>query len=114
MTMQRIPTTADPYSTQRTILDGTEYVLRFSYNAREDRWAFDLLTDDEVVLLSGCRIVPEVYLLRRYHYMDRMPPGEILCLSYQGDAPPGLNDLLPGGRCELLYVSAADLISLST
>lgn len=110
--MLRIPTDNAPYSTQRTVLDGTEYLFRFFYNAREDRWAFDLLTEDERVLLSGCRIMPEVYLLRRYHYMDGMPPGEILCLSYQGDDPPGLEDLVPGGRCELLYVSAQDLIDL--
>lgn len=108
--MLRIPTSNAPFYDQTTDLDGTSYIFRFTYNHRQDRWNFDLLTVDLVPIVTGIRVVTDIGLLRRYHHLP-VPPGEIVCLSYDAadDGPPGLEDLVTGGRCELLYVSAAEL-----
>lgn len=106
-----IPTTEDPYYEQRTALDGSTYVFQFLYHGRDDRWAFNLLTPDGTPIVMGCRIVPHIGLLRRYHYRAACPPGDIVCLAYgPDDSPPGLLDLMPGGRCELAYMPWRELL----
>lgn len=102
-----IPTGNEPYADQRTDLDGVTYVFRWAYSGREDRWSFDLTLADGTPVVMGCRIVCSIPLLRRYHYRAACPPGELVCVAYSDDdSPPGLDDLVPGGRCALLYLTA--------
>ncbi len=100
-----IPTVLDAeYWTQKTRLDGRDYLLRFSYNQRLDRYFLDLLDDEETPLVQGIRLVTNWPLLRHYRWDERVPPGELMAISLQTDVtPPRFGELGEGRRCELTY-----------
>lgn len=100
-----IPTTPGvPFYTQKTRLDGVDYVLTFRYSQREDRWYLSLADNEEVPILSGLKLVANWPLLYSYHYDTRVPPGELFASDLSGDeTPPGLNELGEGLRVQLIY-----------
>jgi hypothetical protein len=100
-----IPTTPGvPFYTQKTRLDGVDYVLEFRYSQREDRWYLDISDSEEVPILTGLKLIANWPLLQAYHYDTRVPPGELMAISLVADdSPPGLNELGEGLRCELTY-----------
>lgn len=102
-----IPTVLDAeYWTQKTRLDGRDYLLRFSYNQRLDRYFLDLLDDEETPLVQGIRLVTNWPLLRHYRWDERVPPGELMAISLQTDVtPPRFGELGEGRRVELTYFS---------
>jgi hypothetical protein len=118
MTVQLIPvgsnsTRADPFSTQTTTLDGVPYLLAFSYAQREDCWYLLLLTNDGQRIYGSIKLVC-LYSLFNQCVDARKPPGQLVVVSNSTDlSPPGLNDLLPSGRCSLVYFPAADVLTLS-
>jgi hypothetical protein len=105
MSILTIPTTlGEPYYTQTTRLDGRDYILHFAYNQRTDRWYLSLHDDENVPLIAGLKLVANWPLLRHYQWDERVPPGELTVADLTGDGtPPGLDDLGPGRRCELVY-----------
>lgn len=101
-------TTLSTY-TQRTVLDGREYALVFSWNQREAKWYLDLFTVDGVLIVAGIKLVVGAPLLRLLRSTDA-PPGELFIMDRsQTGEDPGLNDL--GMRCLLVYYPAADLVT---
>lgn len=110
----RIETREDPYYSQRTRLDGRDYVLRFAYNERESRWYLSLLDESESPIILGIKLVANYSLLYPYRYDPRVPPGEINVADLTGDgSPPTLLELGEGKRCELLYWTRAELEELA-
>ncbi len=122
-----VPTTsAHPDYTQRTSLDGREYVLRFIYNEREQRWYLDLFDGDETPLALGLKLVANWNLLRR-ETDARLPPGELYAIDLSGTVDeqaavdldtvrilqiardPGRDDLGADGRVALVYLDAEEL-----
>jgi len=122
-----VPTTsAFPDYTQRTTLDGREYILRFIFNEREQRWYLDIFSSDETPLALGLKLVVNWNLLRR-ETDERLPPGELYAIDFSGAAnesapsdadaatllqlarDPGLNDLGADGRVGLMYFDAEEL-----
>lgn len=95
-----------PLYEYRATLSAREYVLRFDYNEREDRW-FLYLFDAASALISGpMKIRPGVPLLRKVRWKDSCPAGEIIALDPSGtvDSPgaaPTWNEL--GRRVRLFY-----------
>lgn len=112
--MRRIPTFNDPFYNVKTQFDGAQYQLTFRWNHRTSTWSFDLFQTDGTPIRYGVKIVPNTFLLLPSHYIDGCPPGEIYCVSHNpaDDSPPGLNDLVQGGRCELVYLPMLDMIAL--
>jgi hypothetical protein len=109
MTAQIIPTADDPHYTQLTTLEGTTFLLAFDYSQTQDVWYLSMSTVDGELLCAGLKIVC-IWPLTRTVADDRMPQGEILCTSLTADvSPPGLEDLLPSGRCMLSYIPSTDL-----
>jgi hypothetical protein len=101
-----IPTSANPYYSERVKLDGRDYLLRFSYNEREERWYLSLYDDAEDPLILGIKLLTNWELLQHYHADPRVPPGELWVMDTTGnDDPPTLNELGVGKRCELTYFS---------
>lgn len=103
-----IPTLADGtrYYEQRTQLDGTEYLFRFMWNPRRNRWAFDLTDVDENPIILGQSIVPDLDLLRR-SVVPQKPPGLLVCIKTQEELEaPGLETL--GNGFILAYLEAND------
>lgn len=125
-----VPTTsAFPDYTQRTSLDGREYILRFIFNEREQRWYLDFFDGDETPLALSLKLVANWNLLRR-ETDERLPPGELYAIDLSGtsneDVPtdagtatllqiardPGRDDLGADGRVALMYFDAAELAAL--
>lgn len=111
MTTQIIttPDGTTPFATQTTTLEGTPYLLYFTYSQREDRWYLLLSTVDGDPIYGAVKLVPNWPLFDQCQD-TRRPTGQWLVLSNSSDdSPPGLNELAPGARCVLCYVPAADV-----
>ena len=104
---RKIPVRSDlPNYTQVTTLDGRDYVLTFSYNARDLSWYLDIADQDEVMIAAGLRIVADWDLLKRC-VDPRRPPGIIFANDLSGAGlDPGPDDF--GARVELLYFGEAE------
>ncbi len=107
MTVQRIPTSSDPYYVQRTDLEGREYVLQFDWSTREEVWYLSISDSSGEVLSSGIKLICNWPLTYR-KFNPAMPPGNfMISTKTEGDdSPPGLLDMGEGGRCELTYVTS--------
>lgn len=112
--IRTVSTADDAYTSQRTRLDGRDYLLRFAYNEREERWYLSLYDEDELPVLQGLKLVANHPLLKAYRSNPDVPPGELVVADLTGDnSPPTLDELGEGRRCELLYITAAELAELT-
>lgn len=104
-----IPTDNAPFYTQTTTLDGVTYLLTFTYNQRCDCWYLSVDTEEGDRIYDGIKLVCQWPLLHKCAD-PRAPAGELLCWSTTNDQSPArLNDLLPGGRCQLGYIDQSDM-----
>ncbi len=122
-----IPTSTDPELpdyTQRTILDGREYQLRFLWNQRNCAWTLTIMDQDGVVLAAGVRIVVGWPLIRRFAD-SRLPPGELIAVDSVDPGPPDedgvvrnrgldpdLEELGIGARVRLVYMDAEEMAAI--
>lgn len=106
-----IPTTPGvPFYTQKTRLDGVDYILGFRYSQREDRWYFSIYDSEEKPILLGLKLVTNWPLLQAYRFNPLVPPGEIMAQSLTTDeSPPGLDELGPNRRVQLIYFEKGTL-----
>lgn len=105
-----VPTFSDPFYTSSVTLDGKEYLFDFRYNSRTETWGVSIASQDGTKLISGLQCIVGRRLLAPYRYIDELPPGEILVTSGGPDTwPPGLEELGPGLRCELIYYDEGEL-----
>lgn len=108
--IQTASSRTDAYTSQRTRLDGRDYLLRFRYNERENRWYLSIYDEEEEPILLGLKIVANWRLLKPYKYDPNVPPGELIAVDMTGNgSPPGLDELGEGRRCELLYLTREEL-----
>jgi hypothetical protein len=115
MAVLEIPTRTDgtPHYTQRTALEGVDYLFTFRFGERRNAWSFDLATLDGVRIVSGQLILCGFQDLLRRSTVAERPPG-ILWAMNLADPPeggvlalPGLYDLGgPDGRCRLYYTES--------
>lgn len=61
-------------------LDGTAYLLRFTYNSTADYWSIGLYDENENGIIPMTRIVPYFDLFGIYTY-DGLPEGTLFCDS---------------------------------
>jgi len=108
-----IPTSTELVSySQRTQLEGRDYLLVFDFREREGRWFLDLLDNEEEPLACGVKLVVGARLLRR-KTDPRLPPGDFLVVDLEGQGrDPGFGEL--GARFRLLYVPADELEELAS
>lgn len=100
----------------RTRLGGSDFLLRFLYQARDCRWYFDVSDADGVAISSGVRIVANEFLLDTVTDARR-PLGEIIVLDMPtigsdgtliaAPRDPGKDDF--GGRHKMYFIPYADL-----
>ena len=94
--------------TQRTALDGVDYLLTFRWSQREGHWLLDVATAEASPIVSGLALVVGSLLL--VGVVDaRRPAGQLVAVDTTGanDADPAFDDL--GTRFVLTYVTAAEL-----
>jgi hypothetical protein len=114
MAILEIPTRTDgtPHYTQRTALEGVDYLFTFRFGERRG-WVFDLATLDGVRVLSGQLVTCGATDMLRRAAMPERPPGVLWAFNVQTPeeggpfALPGLYDLGgPDGRCRLFYTES--------
>jgi len=80
--MQTIPLpTGAAFFAQRAELEGTSYILDFSWNARQAAWFMSVFTADGDPLVRGITCVSNRLLLRRYKSNVDLPPGDLMMLD---------------------------------
>lgn len=105
MGLKIIPLPVDtPQFTIKADLGGTDYVLRFGYMQRADRWYLGLYTADMAPIALGMKVVCHWDILRCCALSTR-PPGKLFFGSDNADAAPGFADL--GRSCFLMYADAS-------
>ncbi len=107
MSILIIPTGNEPRYSQRTSLDGVEYDLRFDYIARLGRWSLSIYDIDDQPLATGMMLVAGKLLCVRRRYDPNVPQGALFLMS-PDNSSPGLDDLLPDGKCQLVYRTIDD------
>jgi uncharacterized protein DUF6983 len=115
MAILEIPTRTDgtPHYTQRTALEGVDYLFTFRFGERRAAWTFDMATLDGVRIVTGQLVLCGLQDLLRRSAVPEKPPG-ILWAMNGNDPPeggafalPGLYDLGgPDGRCRLYYTES--------
>lgn len=93
------------FFTQKTTLDGKDYVLSFAWNQRESRWYLTIYDHEDNVLQGAVKVIADFPLTRRIASSDTAPPGVLMAvdLTDAGD-PPTRDDL--GSRVILVYYDA--------
>lgn len=109
MSLFIIPTSVSaslPRYSQRTTLDGQEFILRFAWNQRQARWYLSVSDADDVAVVLGIPLVLNWPLLRLVTDARR-PLGELVVINEAGQAAPTLTTL--GTDCLLYYYDAAEM-----
>lgn len=73
-----VPDLNDSFSS--LVIDGIEYLLRFTYNEICDDWSFGLYDTEENPIVAMTRIVPN-FPLFHFYTDQRLPNGVFGCLS---------------------------------
>lgn len=95
------------FSTIRTVLSGTAYLLVLRYSQRQACFFLDVKLDDGTPIASGIKVVSNFPLLHRC-VDERRPAGELVARpSGSDDTTPDLGELGPGQRVELVYLEPA-------
>jgi hypothetical protein len=107
MTIQIVPTYADPSWTQSTTLEGTTFLLTFQYNERCQCYYLSIQDSEGNDIYDGVKVVCNLGLLRTCADKDSAPAGELWVASNNGDLdPPDVGELALGARCTLFYISS--------
>ena len=96
-----LPSDPPPYFDQRAVLGGVEFLLRFSWAGRCERWTLGLYDANEQPISTGWVLVtglPFTYRIRD----ERAPRGEIMLVGRVPNTLESLGD----GSCSLMYVEA--------
>lgn len=112
---QIIPVALDnPLWRQRITLDGVNYIMRFDYNQREERWYMSLYSDAGAALALGVKVVCNFPLLMRYAGREGYPQGMIVAIDLSGERgrSPTLAEL--GRRVKLHYITAVKDTPINT
>lgn len=104
----------EPLYKERIRLEGRDYILKFDWADREQRFYMSIMDQDENPLLMGVKIIPNWGLISRHHFNLGLPPGELIALDLeQGGAPPTMTDF--GVRVRMFYyASTEDLTQFAT
>lgn len=90
----------------RQDLEGTTYILKFMFNAREGQYQFELYDADEDLIGSS----PLVFGQTLFEEVsdDRKPPGVFSCFDTSGAGGPADQDTI-GRNVKLFYLESTDL-----
>ncbi|MDR1687268.1 MAG: hypothetical protein LBS21_01490 [Clostridiales bacterium] len=95
-----VPDLNDSFS--RVVLDGVQYLIRFSWNDTAKRWSFGLFTMQKKPIAQGIRIVPRFPL--NLQIVDGVFPSGVFGV-YTDLESVGRNDFV-SGKVVFAYISA--------
>lgn len=93
-----VPDMNDSFS--RVILDGAEYLLRFTWNDTTQRWYFGIYTVMREPIVQGLKLIPQFPV--NMQYIDRRLPSGVFGV-YTGLAAVGRSDFA-NGKAIFAYV----------
>ena len=107
--MLLIPVLKDTaFWTQRTTLEGTDYLLSFAWNEIAEAWFVELLDTDSTPLVGPLKLVANRPLWLRHHYLGTIPPGELFAFDPTNTVDaPDYEEL--GTAVELFYLTADEV-----
>ena len=105
-----IPIKDNPNHTILIELESTIYKLAFKYNTTKVFWTMDIYTENDVLLLSGVKIVPN-YPLIFSHKNSLLPNGDFVCEISDKSATIIMNSF-SSDKAKLLYLTQDDLKTL--
>ena len=95
----------EPLYQERVRLEDRDYIFRFDWNNREQRFYMGIKSQDETSLIAGVKVVSNWGLLTRHHFNPDLPQGELIPIDIEGGgAPPTFRDF--GTRVRLFYYSS--------
>lgn len=92
-------------SFSRILLDGNEYLMRFTYNAEMDYWSFGLYRSDETPIIASVKVVPNIPLFFFYTHTE-LPAGSFIVLC---DTEKIGRDSFNDGSAQLIYYPHSEL-----
>ena len=95
-----VPDMNDSFS--RVVLDGTQYLIRFTWNDTAKRWSFGLYTIQKEPIIQGQRMVPR-FPLNLQIVNENFPSG--IFGVYSDLDSVGRNDFIDG-RAVFAYIPA--------
>ena len=66
--------------------NGTTFILNFYWSTREASWYFDLFDVNNNPIIVGIKIVPSIWLLNQYGWVEQIIGGNF-CLKDQAERP---------------------------
>jgi hypothetical protein len=97
---------------QRTNLDGVDYQLDFAWNGLAGAWYLSISDTQGVPFVTGLKLVSNRPLLKRFHFIAGMPPGEIYAADPSGTISyAGFTDL--NRSVDVVYFDAAELADIA-
>jgi hypothetical protein len=100
----------EPLYNERIRLEDRDYIFRFDWADREQRFYMSISTSEEESIVQGIKVISNWPLLAHHHWDDRLPPGELIAIDQEEDgAPPVLSDF--GTRVRLFYYASDEDIS---
>lgn len=91
-------------------LDNRAYQMEVRWNSRKEFWTLDILTRDNIPIIRGLKMMPNVEMIRRY-VDHKLPPGAIVPTDITGKLEKiGRDDL--EDKIKLVYIPKAELDSL--
>jgi hypothetical protein len=101
-----------PHWEQTYTLDGIDYVIGARYNQRENHYYLTIGSPSGDTYAGGVAAVCNWPLFCTSR-SSSLPPGVLLITPNGSDASdPGLDEIGVGLRCELVYISAAERLTL--
>ena len=101
-----VPDMNDSFS--RVVLDGTQYLIRFTWNEAAKRWSFGLFTIQREPLVQGVRLVPR-FPLNLQIVDERFPSG--VFGVYSDFESAGRDDFI-NDRATFAYISADEGVTM--
>lgn len=105
MSLIIIPFFDFPAFTQEVSLDGTPYVISFTWNSRVEFWTMGITDKEENLLIGGIKLVLGMELLKKFPD-KQLPPGRMFVFDVKGDESPIAYGDFINGRCDLIYETA--------
>ena len=95
----------EPLYNERVRLEGRDYIFRFDWLGRENRFHLSIYDQDQNPLLLGIKVVANWTLTTRHLFNAGLPPGTLIAMDLEeGGEPPILSDF--GTRVRLFYYAS--------
>lgn len=103
----------EPLYNEKVRLEGSDYIFRFDWAGREDRYYMSIYDASNNPLLLGVKVIANWSLLENHAFNANLPPGTLMAIDTEsGGSPPVYEDF--GTRVRLFYwASDEDIASLA-